>query len=71
MADNNSATMNSNNPNQIIKAEQAKAELSRRGQSSTQSQTGEQARAHDEIGSSHPADKPEAFENDRGSDMPG
>lgn len=70
MADNNSATMNSNNPNQIIKAEQAKAELSRRGQSSTQSQTGEQGRAHDEIGSSHPADKPEAFKNDRGSDTP-
>ena len=76
MADNKSNTMNSNNPNQTIKAEQAKAEMSGqhhekaqsdkerqepgaigRGQSSSQSQTGEQGRARDEIGSSHPADK--------------
>ena len=69
MADNNS-TMNSNDPNQTMKAEQAKAEVSGHrqhnshtddqrqergaiggGQSSSQSKTGEQGRARDEIGS--------------------
>ena len=89
MADNNSTTMNSSNPNQTIKAEQAKAEMSSQhhekaqtdkerqepnaiggGQSSSQSRTGAQGRARDEIGSSHPADKPEAFKNDRGPVKP-
>ena len=89
MADNNSTTMNSNNPNQTIKAEQAKAEMSGQhhekaqmdnerqersaiggGQTSSQSRTGEQGRARDEIGGSHPADKPEAFKNDRESVKP-
>ena len=83
MADNNSVTMNSNKPNQTIKAEQAKAEMSGQhhekaqtdkerqepsaigsGKSSSQPQTGEQGRVRDEIGSSHPADKPEALKND-------
>ncbi|HET9867828.1 MAG TPA: hypothetical protein VFQ06_11090 [Nitrospira sp.] len=65
MAVNNSATMNSNKPNQPIKAEQAKAEMS-----SSQRQTGEQGRVRDEIGSSHPADKQEALKNDRESVTP-